>query len=80
MPVPRSRRAGPLAAEAARGLEGAGLEVGPIWIRHRADFVHAMTAGAGVVELAPTGKVAGEIGALYEWTLDTARRLAEETA
>ena len=42
-------------------LRAAGLAVAPVRVGHRAAFVHAATAGAGVLEHAPHSKAADEM-------------------
>ena len=61
---------GPLADEAEEALRAAGLDVASVRIGHRAAFVHAATAGAGVLEQAPESKAAGEVRALYAWVVE----------
>ena len=58
---------GGLANEAQAALAGQGLEVAPVRIGQRADFVHAITAGAGVLEYQAAGKAAEEISRLHAW-------------
>lgn len=55
---------GPLAHEARDLLNGAGLDVLPQTLGHRAAFVHALNAGEGVMEHDPKGKAASEVAAL----------------
>ena len=61
---------GALADEAETALAGQGLEIAPVRIGQRADFVHAITAGAGVLEYQLNGKAADEISRLYAWLLE----------
>ncbi len=56
---------GPLAAEARAALAGAGLEVLDVALGQRAAFVHALTAGQGVLEYEPNGKAAREVERLH---------------
>ena len=62
---------GPLADEADQGLRAHGLDVAPVRIGHRMDFVHAATVNAGVLETRPTGKAAQEITRLHSWLRNT---------
>ena len=71
---------GPLADEAEEALRGAGLDVAPVRIGHRAAFVHAATAGAGVLEHAPGSRAAEEMHALYGWVVEAMMRFEERAA
>ena len=71
---------GPLADEAAEALRGAGLDVAPVRVGQRAAFVHAATAGAGVLEHAPGSRAADEVRALYAWVVGTITRTEERAA
>ena len=44
-----------------------GIEVLPITIAQRSDFVHSATAGQTPTDFAPKGKAAAEIAALYDY-------------
>ena len=65
---------GALADEAEEALRAARLDVAPVRVGHRAAFVHAATAGAGVLEHAPESKAAEEVRALYAWVVETMER------
>ena len=71
---------GPLANEAEDALRAAGVDVAPVRIGHRAAFVHAATAGAGVLEHAPESKAAEEVRALYAWVVEAMTRTEERAA
>ena len=71
---------GPLADEAEEVLRAAGLDVAPVRIGHRAAFVHAATAGAGVLEHAPGTRAADEVQALYAWVDEAMTNLEERAA
>lgn len=60
---------GMLANEAEAALVGQGVAAAPVRIGQRADFVHAITAGAGVLEYQAAGKAAEEISQLHAWLL-----------
>ena len=70
----------PLADEAEEALRGAGLDVAPVRVGQRAAFVHAATAGAGVLEHAPGSRAADEVQALYEWVVEAMMRVEERAA
>ena len=71
---------GPLADEAAEALRAVGLDVAPVRVGHRAAFIHAATAGAGVLEHAPESKAAEEVRALYAWVVEAMIRTEERAA
>ena len=71
---------GQLANEAEEALRAAGLDVAPVRVGHRAAFVHAATAGAGVLEHAPESKAAEEVRALYAWVVEAMTRTEERPA
>ena len=71
---------GPLADEAEEALRAAGLDVAPVRVGQRAAFVHAATAGAGVLEHAPGSRAAHEVQALYTWVVETMGRAEEKAA
>lgn len=58
---------GSLSDEAESLIESQGGKICSIRLGHRAPFVHAVTAGMGVLEFEPTGKAADEIRSLYKW-------------
>ena len=53
--------------QAAEALDAQELELAPVRLGQRIDFVHAVTAGVGVLELRPSGAAAQEIRALHDW-------------
>lgn len=59
---------GVLGEEAATAIEGYKVPVAPVWICHRAAYMHALTVGQTAQEYDPGGKAAGEIKELYKWT------------
>ncbi len=63
---------GMLADEAEAALASQGVAASPVRIGQRADFVHAITAGAGVLEYQAGGKAAEEISQLHAWLLNRA--------
>ena len=58
---------GTLPDQAVAALSAQNLEAGPVRIGQRIDFVHAITAGTGVLEFRPKGRAAQEIRALSGW-------------
>lgn len=65
---------GPLAVEAKVAIEAHGLTVAPMQVGHRAAYVHAMTAGEGVLEHAPKSKASTEIQKLFRWAWKEAKK------
>ena len=69
---------GALAAEARTALGDAGLAVLDTMLGQRAAFVHALTAGQGVLEYEPNGKAASEVNRLHAALMGhAAMRLAQ---
>jgi chromosome partitioning protein len=54
--------------EAVAVLITAGVQVAPIRLVRRLDFVNGLPAGLAAVEWQPNGKAAQEITRLWEWT------------
>jgi chromosome partitioning protein len=65
-PPSRDGEAG-LTGRLDRRLSRNDLPVAPISIEQRAAFAHALIDGRAVTEFDPTGRGAGEIGALWTW-------------
>lgn len=59
--------------EAAEIVRGYGLEVCPVTVAERADYRNAIGAGKVAREIAPNGKAAAEIAALWKWIKKEAR-------
>jgi chromosome partitioning protein len=59
--------------EAAQIVSGYGLEVCPVRIAERADYRNAVGAGKVAREIAPNGKAAEEMAALWKWIKKEAR-------
>ena len=57
----------PLVEQAQDAIDRYGVPTVPVVIRHRIDHVHAFTEGLSACELAPAGKAAGELQALFAW-------------
>ena len=53
--------------QAAEALGAQNLELAPVRLGQRIDFVHAVTGGVGVLELRASGAAAQEIRALHDW-------------
>ena len=66
---------GTIGDEADAALRSRDLEVAPVRIGHRIEFVHAATAAAGVLETQPQGKAAAEIRELHTWVVRGAAKL-----
>ena len=64
---------GPLTGEAEAAIGATGLSVAPMRIGHRMAYVHAITAGEGVIEHAPKSKAAVEIDKLFRWAWKEAK-------
>lgn len=60
---------GTLAEQASSAVSGYELQVCPVQLGHRADFVHALTDGRTAEEYEPNGKASQEAEALYEWAM-----------
>ena len=54
--------------EAVAVLQAAGVQVAPVRLVRRLDFVNGLPEGQGAVEWHPHGKAAQEITRLWEWT------------
>ncbi len=61
-------KASVLYGEAADVIAQAGLPVAPVMLPERGDYHHSTGAGQTAQELAPSGKAALEVAALWEWT------------
>lgn len=59
---------GTLGTEAVAAIKGYNVPVAPVWICHRAAYMHALTAGQTAQEYDQDGKAAEEIKELYKWT------------
>lgn len=59
---------GSLVEEAIAAVAGYGVDVVPVQIGQRADFMHALTIGQTAQEYKPQGKGSDEIQQLYMWT------------
>lgn len=57
----------PLVAEARGAIARYGIALAPAVVHQRIDHVHAFTAGLAALELAPHGKAAAELEALFSW-------------
>ena len=53
--------------EAVAALAFAGVQVSPVRLIRRLDFVSGLPAGQSAVEWRPTGKAAAEVTCLWEW-------------
>lgn len=53
--------------QAREAIARYGIEAAPAVIHQRIDHVNAFTAGLSATELAPRGKAARELGALFTW-------------
>ena len=60
-------QASSMIAEARAAIAMHGIEAAPPTLSLRAAFVHAATAGLGVIEYEPDGRAAAEIAELWEW-------------
>lgn len=67
----------PLIDQARAAIARYGIGTAPIVVHQRIAHVHAYTAGLSAGELAPRGKAAAEVNALYRWL--TQRELPLET-
>ena len=56
-----------LTDQARAAIARYGIHTVPIVVHQRIDHVHAYTAGLSAAELAPRGKAAGEVDALFRW-------------
>lgn len=63
---------GSLAEDAALAIENLKINIAPVQIGQRIAYVHAITAGQGVLEYEPKGKAADEIRQLYKFVLKQA--------
>ena len=68
-----SPNAARLHEEAAQIVRGYGLDVCPHIMAERADYRHATGSGQTAREIAPQGKAAGEIAALWQWATSQTR-------
>ncbi len=66
--------------DAEEAIRAYGLDVSPKRIGHRVAFGDAATAGRTPAEFEPGGKAAREVGELYEWLLEYAKREGREAA
>ena len=57
----------PLVSQGQAAVAGYGVATAPVVIHQRIDHVRAFTAGLAASELAPSGKAAAELTALFEW-------------
>ena len=57
----------PLTEQAREAIARYGINTVPAVIHQRIDHVHAFTAGLAATELAPRGKAARELEALFTW-------------
>ena len=57
----------PLTEQAREAIARYGINTVPTVIHQRIDHVHAYTAGLSAAELAPRGKAARELEALFAW-------------
>lgn len=57
----------PLVDEAREAITRYGIGLAPAVVHQRLDHVHAFTAGLAAPELAPRGKAAAEVNALFTW-------------
>lgn len=63
-----------LRVEAEAALQELGLKAAPVVLAQRQDYARALTSGLAVQEAAPSGKAAGEIGALWKWIAKEIKR------
>jgi len=56
--------------EGSDGVEGMGVPVAPVMLTMRAIYHHSTAQGKTAMEAEPDGKAAGEIAALWTWTLE----------
>ena len=56
-----------LTEQAREAVAGYGIEAAPIVIHQRITHVHGFTEGLTATELAPRGKAAREVNALFSW-------------
>lgn len=64
---------GTLAAEAAEALQAASIELAPVQMGNRISYVHAFTAGQGVLEYEARSKAGEEIRRLFNFIIKSAK-------
>ena len=64
---------GTLAAEAAEALQAASIELAPVQMGNRIGYVHAFTAGQGVLEYEASSKAGEEIRRLFNFIIKSAK-------